>query len=146
MKVIVDADACPRQVLEIIRRLQAAHGYELRTVSSFSHRHEDPGHIYVGDDPQAADLAVANLAAAGDIVITQDWGLAAMVLGKGAHALAPDGRVFRPETISFLLEERNLKARHRRGGGRTKGPAARTREDDRRFAEAFAHLIGFDKS
>ena len=146
MRVIVDADACPRGVMETLRKLRADYGYELKTVSSFNHRHEESDHLYVGDDPQAADLAVANMAARGDIVVTQDWGLAAMALGKGARAIGPDGRVFRPETIGFLLEERNLKARHRRGGGRLSGPAARTSRDDRRFAEAFVRLIRMSRA
>ena len=92
MKVIIDADACPRPVLEIVRRLQAKFGYELRTVSSFNHVHADPGHLTVGDEDQATDLAVANLASRGDLVVTQDWGLAALALAKGAHALDPGGR------------------------------------------------------
>lgn len=142
MTVLVDADACPRGVLETVRRLKARYGYELRTVSSFNHAHGTEGHLFVGDEAQATDLALINLAKRGDLVVTQDWGLAAMALGKGARAIAPDGRVYTEDKIAFLLEERNLKARHRRGGGRTRGPAARTSEDDRRFEEAFAGLFG----
>jgi uncharacterized protein YaiI (UPF0178 family) len=139
--VIIDADACPRQVLAIVRHLRTEFGYELRTVSSFNHVHEDPGHLTVGDEDQATDLAVANLASRGDLVITQDWGLAALALAKGAYAMSPDGRQYTDENIAFLLEERNLKARYRRGGGRTRGPSARTAEQDRRFKEAFILLI-----
>ena len=50
-------------------------------------------------------------------MVTQDWGLAAVVLGKGAAALSPTGQVYQKETIDFLLEERNMKAKYRRGGG-----------------------------
>lgn len=141
MKIIIDADACPRTVLEIVRRRQAEFGYELRTVSSFNHVHDGPDHLTVGDEDQATDLAVANLAGRGDLVITQDWGLAALALAKGAHALSPDGRRFTGEHLAFLLEERNLKARYRRGGGRTRGPRARVREDDERFTRAFTELL-----
>ena len=141
MQVIIDADACPRAVLGVIRRLQPVYGYGLLSISSFNHRHDSPGHLTVGDEPQAADLAAANRAAAGDIVVTQDWGLAALALAKGARAISPGGRVFRPESIGILLEERALKARFRRGGGRTRGPAARRPEDDRRFEEAFIGLL-----
>jgi len=69
----------------------------------------------------------------GDVVITQDWGLAAMVLGKGAKCLSPAGWEFHSHKIEFLLEEREVKNKLRRGGGRTKGPKKRTINDDRRF-------------
>jgi len=84
---------------------------------------------------------VVNNTSRGDIVVTQDWGLAALVLGKGAFAISPSGRIFSEDNIDFLLEERSLKAKFRRAGGRTKGPSARTREDDRRFQESFLLLV-----
>jgi len=87
----------------------------------------------VGDDFQEADVKIMNLTEAGDIVITGDWGLAAMVLGKEAKCLSPMGREFRTEKMGFLLEEREVKAKFRREGGRTKGPKKRQLEDDRRF-------------
>ena len=87
----------------------------------------------VGDGFQEADIKIVNLTEEGDVVVTADWGLAAMVLGKGARCLSPIGREFRAEKMDFLLEERQLKAKFRRGGGRTKGPSKRTLEDDRRF-------------
>ncbi len=78
-------------------------------------------------------MKIMNLAEAGDVVVTGDWGLAAMVLGKEAKCLNPTGREFRPERIGFLLEEREVKAKIRRRGGRTKGPKKRTAADDERF-------------
>lgn len=76
----------------------------------------------VSDEPQAADIRVANLTEPGDLVVTQDWGLAALVLSKGAIVLTPKGRVFKNNEIAFLLEERDTMARIRRGGKRTRGP------------------------
>jgi len=81
----------------------------------------------------------------GDVVVTQDWGLAAIVLGKGARALNPKGREFHAERIEFLLEEREAKARFRRSGGRTKGPRKRTEEDDRRFEACLEKIISQQK-
>jgi uncharacterized protein YaiI (UPF0178 family) len=63
-----------------------------------------------------------SLLAADDIVVTQDYGLAAMVLGKGAQAANQNGLVFTNENIDKLLMERHVGAKVRRGGGRTKGP------------------------
>jgi len=141
MKIIVDADATPKNALDICRQAAAEFSVSLVTVASFNHRIESDRHVVVGNAPQEADMGVMNLAVRGDIVVTQDWGLAAMVLGKGAAALSPTGRVFREETIGFLLEERELKARFRRGGGRTRGPRKRTAEDDLNFKKSLYRLL-----
>lgn len=141
-RIIVDADACPRQVKDIICTLSEEYGWEMITVASFNHHVTGKQrHIVVGDEPQAADIAVANMTAKGDIIVTQDWGLAALVLGKGAQALTPWGHIFNEEKMAFLLEERYLKEKVRRGGLRTKGPAARSAEDDLRFKKALARLL-----
>ncbi len=111
------------------------------TVASFDHNIESDHHTVVGNDPQEADIKVMNLAEAGDVVITQDWGLAAVALGKGAICLSPSGREFRSAKIEFLLEEREAKAKIRRGGGRTKGPKKRTLEDDQRFEGSLEQIL-----
>ncbi len=144
MKLIVDADACPVNVLQLCRNAARKKGIPLWTVASFHHNIESEKHIVVGDDPQETDIAVANAAQAGDIIVTQDWGLAALILGKGAFAISPNGRIYTPANIPFLLEERELKARLRRGGGRTKGPAKRTSAADRRFAANLERLLTSD--
>lgn len=141
MKIVVDADATPKNALDICRRAAKEFSVPLITVASFNHRIESDQHVVVGNAPQEADMQVVNLTSRGDIVVTQDWGLAAMVLGKGASVLSPAGRIFREETIDFLLEERELKARFRRGGGRTKGPKKRTAEDDEIFKRSLYRLL-----
>jgi uncharacterized protein YaiI (UPF0178 family) len=133
MKILIDADACPRSVLQICIRLGQTYTIPVWTVASFNHHIESAHPIVVGDDFQEADMKIMNLTEEGDVVVTGDWGLAAIVLGKGARCLSPMGREFRPEKISFLLEEREVKAKFRREGGRTKGPKKRTLEDDRKF-------------
>jgi hypothetical protein len=141
MKIIVDADATPKNVLDICRQVAKLFPVSLVTVASFNHQIESNWHVVVGNSPQETDMQVANLTDRGDIVVTQDWGLAAIVLGKGAVALSPSGQIFRAETIGFLLEERELKARFRRSGGRTKGPRKRTAEDDRKFRKSLCRLL-----
>lgn len=141
MKIIIDADACPKQVLQICAQAARKYGILLHTVASFNHNIISDHHTTVGNGPQETDLAVINMTQAGDIVITQDWGLAALVLGKNAAAVSPAGRIYRPDTIEFLLEEREIKARLRRGGGRTKGPRKRKTNDDERFAAALHKVI-----
>lgn len=141
MKIIVDADATPKNALATCRAAAAEFAVNLVTVASFNHRIESDHHITVGNAPQEADLQVVNLTGKGDIVVTQDWGLAAIVLGKGAAALSPAGRIFRKETIDFLLEERELKAKFRRSGGRTRGPGKRTAADDDNFKKSLYQLL-----
>lgn len=149
MRVLVDADACPKDALECMIRLQPRYGYELLT---FSNVHHELGaklsgrigagrHTTVDGSPQAVDLALTNAARRGDLIVTQDWGLAAVVLGRGCAALSPGGREYRPDRIEFMLEEREAKAKFRRGGGRTRGPKARSPEDAGRFAAEFEQLV-----
>lgn len=139
MQVLVDADACP--VLEIIRRICARAGVRVVTVSSFRHEIGGPDHVMVGPESQAADMAIINRTARGDLVVTQDWGLAALVLAKGAHALSPWGHRFRDDEMDGRLAQRAMNARLRRGGVRLPGPKRRSTEDDRSFSEALERLL-----
>ncbi|MBP2645047.1 MAG: hypothetical protein H6Q75_487 [Firmicutes bacterium] len=141
MKIVIDADACPKQVLEICFRLGARYEAEVWTVASFNHNIQSEHHTVVGSGDQEADLKVINLTHPGDIVVTQDWGLAALVLGKNAKCISPFGREFNSEDIDFLLEEREIKAKFRRSGGRTKGPKKRTGQDDRNFAVRLEDIL-----
>ena len=142
MKIVVDADGCPRSSLRVCVKAGREYGISVWTVASFHHRIESDHHVVVGGDSQEADIKIMNMADEGDLVITQDWGLAAMVLGKGARCLSPTGREFRADRIDFLLEEREAKSRFRRGGGRTRGPRKRTVEDDRRFEMRLKQSLG----
>lgn len=140
-KVIVDADACPRNVLAICKQMAGRFGYELYTVANHHHHIDAQHHIMVGARPEEADIKIVNLARPGDVVVTQDWGLAALVLGKNVAAISPGGREYRPETIDFLLEERFIKARIRRAGGRTKGPRARRPSQDAAFSRRLEAIL-----
>lgn len=141
MKILIDADACPQTALQICIRMGNKYSIPVWTVASFNHNIVSDHHVIVGSASQEADIKLINLTDPGDIIITQDWGLASMVLGKPAYCLSPAGKEYRPDKIEFLLEERELKAKFRRGGGRTKGPSKRTREDDQRFAAELARII-----
>ena len=141
MKIIVDADACPRAVLQICLRVARDYAIPVWTVASFNHNIESDHHVVVGNASQEADIRVMNLAQAGDVTVTQDWGLAAMLLGKGVKCLNPDGREFSTNNIEFLLEEREAKAKFRRGGGRTKGPKKRRFEDDQQFEACLQDIL-----
>lgn len=140
-KIIIDADACPKTVLSIARKICDELLLELWTVASFEHNISSQHHVVVGNASQETDIQIMNLTRRGDIVVTQDWGLAAIILAKGAGAISPWGKIFREDTIDFMLEEREMKAKHRRAGGRTKGPRKRTAEDDLRFEVQLRKLL-----
>jgi hypothetical protein len=76
-----------------------------------------------------------------DVVVTQDFGLAAMVLGKGARVINQNGMEYTNDNIDRLLMERHIGAKVRKSGGRTKGPAKRTKEDNERFEIAFTMIL-----
>lgn len=141
MKLLVDADGCPKGALQACLKEGKKRRIEVWTVANYHHRIESDHHITVDGGSQEADMKVMNLAEAGDVVVTQDWGLAALILGKGARCLHPSGKEYRHETIDFLLEEREMKAKIRRSGGRTKGPSKRTDAENRRFHEALVKLL-----
>jgi uncharacterized protein YaiI (UPF0178 family) len=141
MKILIDADACPRSALQICMRLGRKYNIPVWTVASFNHDIESDHPIVVGDEFQEADMKIMNLTETEDVIVTGDGGLAAIVLGKGAKCLSPMGKEFRSEKIEFLLEEREARAKFRRRGGRTKGPRKRTLEDDRRFESSLERIL-----
>ena len=142
MKILVDADACPKKALQICMELGAKYAVSVWTVASFNHNIISDHHIVVGDNDQETDIKVLNLTETGDVIVTQDWGLAAMALGKKARCISPAGKEFCNDNIDFLLEEREMKAKLRRSGGRTKGPSKRTTQEDVRFQEGLEGILG----
>ena len=146
MKIIIDADACPKEALQYAIKTGRKNSIEVVTVASFNHNIESDRHITVGNASQEADLKVINITESGDIVITQDWGLAAVILAKKASAMSPSGAEYRQDKIDFMLEEREIKAKFSRGGGRTKGPAKRTQEDENKFRETLDKIIKREQS
>ena len=141
MQIFVDADACP--VKEIIVRVARENNLPVTMIIDSSH---ELGDIYstiitVEKAKDSVDLVLINRVKSGDIVVTQDYGLAALVLGKSAKALNQNGLVYSNENMDRLLMERHIGQKIRRGGGRTKGPSKRTREDDERFTKAFREII-----
>lgn len=141
MRTYIDADACP--VTRIAEDIARRYGIPVTLLCDTNHvLTSDYSEVRViGAGADAVDIALINLCQRGDIVITQDYGVAALALGKGARAIHQSGRWFTDDNIDGLLMDRHLARKARRGGQRTKGPAKRTAEDDRRFAESFERMI-----
>ena len=142
MTIYIDADACP--VIRIAETIAKKHSIPVTLLCDTSHllRSDYSTVITVGEGADAVDLALINLCRRGDIVVTQDYGVAALALGKGARAIHQSGKRYTDENIDALLMERHLarKARNTKKH-HLKGPSKRTDEDDRRFAESFERLI-----
>lgn len=141
MEIFVDADACP--VKEIIVRIAKQYGLSVTMLCDASHILND-GYskvINVEKGKDSADMALINLARSGDIVVTQDYGVAALALGKKAFAINQNGLVYSDENIDMLLFERHIGQEVRRRGGRTHGQKKRSRENDLAFEKAFVRLI-----
>ena len=141
MRVLVDADACP--VKEIIVRLAKEHNIPVTMLIDTAHQLNDGYSEVIIVDKQAdsVDFALMGLLTCEDIVVTQDFGLAAMVLGKGARAVNQNGLIYSDANIDRLLMDRHIGQKVRRSGGRTKGPAKRTKEDNERFESVFAKML-----
>ena len=143
MRILVDADACP--VVRIVE--QTAERYKIPVVLLC-----DTNHVLqssyseikvIGAGADAVDFALVNQCGKGDIVVTQVYGVAAMILGKGAHGIHQSGKWYTNENIDQMLMERHLAKKARMGKGKhhLKGPAKRTEDDDERFQESLCKLI-----
>ena len=140
--IYIDADACP--VTRIAEETARRHGIPVTLLCDTNHvLSSDYSTIkIIGAGADAVDLALINLCQRGDIVITQDYGVAALALGKGARVIHQSGKVFTDDKIGGLLMDRHLAKKARRGGRHhLKGSAKRTEEDDRLFAESFERML-----
>ena len=141
MRIFIDADGCP--VVDIAVNAAKKHGIECTIICDTAHsiQREGAETIIVDKGADSADFRLVNLVRAGDIVITQDYGLAAMCLSKHAVVLNQDGKLYTGENISGLLEFRAVSAKIRRSGGRTKGLTKRTVQQDKDFEETLVRIL-----
>ena len=145
MRILVDADACP--VKQSIIDLAVPRNVPIIMVASIAHDLPDvPGveAVRVDRDSQAADIAIANKARRGDLVITGDYGLACLVLAKGARALGFRGQPFTKDNIDTLLAARHIAARARRGGFFARGPKRMGSEEIQQFRQALEAALEAD--
>ena len=141
MKVLIDADACP--VVDIALRLCKQHAIPCFLLCDTAHTmHRDGAETLIFDKgADSVDFALVNRAASGDIVITQDYGLASMCLGKRVRVLHQDGWEYTEYNISGLMEQRHAAKKHRLAGGRIKGPSKRTSAQDQAFEKALQQML-----
>ncbi|MGL4773185.1 MAG: YaiI/YqxD family protein [Clostridium sp.] len=141
MKIIIDGDACPS--ISLIEN--EAKKYDIPVLIYCDIHHfifSTYSEVKVVDDGfNSVDMYVVNSTSKGDIVVSQDYGVAAIALGKGAKVINPKGYIYTNQNIDRLLEERHIAQTIRRGGGRLKGPKKRSKEDEDRLLRNLRKLI-----
>jgi len=141
MKVLIDADACP--VVDIAVDACKSRGVACILCCDTAHtiRRDGAETLVFDKGADSVDFALANRVEHGDIVVTQDYGLASMCLAKGAQVLHQDGWEYTAYNIDALLFSRHEARKYRASGGRTKGPAKRKPEQDAAFRTAINELL-----
>ena len=143
MNIYVDADACP--VVSIVEKIGKKYNISVTLLCDTNHvlHSEYSEVVVVGAGADAVDYKLISLCRRGDIVVSQDYGVAAMALGKGAYAIHQSGKWYTNDNIDRMLMERHLNKKARRSSNKAhlKGPKKRTKEDDERFSESFEKLI-----
>jgi len=141
MRLIIDGDACPDK--DSISRIALKYDIDMYVFIDYAHVLEDNYYkiitCEVGHD--SVDMAIVNFVSQGDLVITQDYGLAGLLLTKGVQVLHTSGKVINEDNINILLSTRYLHAQLRKSGQRIKGPAKRTKEDTQYLLNQLENIL-----
>ena len=140
-RVLIDADGCP--VVDEAIALSGRSGVECLILCDTSHVFEKAGTrtLTFSKGADSVDFALVNLVKPGDVVVTQDYGLAAMCLARRARVLSQNGLEYTADNIDGLLLARHTAKKIRNGGGRLRGPKKRTSSQDAAFIDALGRLL-----
>jgi hypothetical protein len=141
MRILIDADGCP--VVDAAVRMALDHNVECIIFCDTAHIYEKDGAetVTVSQGADSVDFALVNRVVGGDIIITQDYGLAAMCLARKAVVISQNGMIYNDLNIDSLLMSRYASKKIRNAGGRQKGPPKRTPEQDRKFRDTLSGLL-----
>ena len=141
MTILIDADGCP--VVDIAIRIAVQHKIDCVILCDTSHVFERAGArtVTVSKGSDSVDFALVNMVQPGDIVITQDYALAAMCLARKAVPISQDGMAYTDDNIDALLLARHTAKKIRMSGGRLKGNAKRTQEQNAAFEKKLKELL-----
>ncbi len=141
MKILIDADGCP--VVDIT--IDVAKKFNMRCLLFCDTSHllqkEGAETVFVSKGMDSVDFALVNAVNTGDLVITQDYGLAAMCLAKGAKVINQNGMIYSNANMDSLLMQRHTAKKIRMSGGKLKGMPKRTKEQDKEFRENLLKLL-----
>lgn len=146
MKILIDADGCP--VVDDAVRIAKERHIKCFILCDTAHILEKDGAttLTFPKGADSVDFALVNRVSPGDIVITQDYGLAAMCLAKNAAVINQDGMEYTADNIDALLLARHTARKIRNSGGRLKGPRKRSAGHDEKFRMALAFLLDSKES
>lgn len=146
MKVLIDADACP--VVDIAAEICTEYAVLCILLCDTAHVLQRAGAetLIFDKGADSVDFALVNRVEKGDIVITQDYGLASMCLARGARVIHQDGWEYTSYNIDALLFQRHAAKEYRAAGGRTKGPSKRKNSQNQEFSRAFRNLLEGERS
>lgn len=140
-RIVIDADGCPvvNEAIAIAKKFEL----ECLLLCDTSHRFEREGAqtLVFSKGTDSVDFALVNLVQPGDVVVTQDYGLAAMCLARGVRILSQNGMEYTDQNIDSLLMARHTAKKIHSGGGRLKGPAKRTSAQDAAFTAALSEIL-----
>lgn len=141
IRILIDADGCP--VVDMTVSIARELGLECLILCDTSHMFDKPGAttMIISKGTDSVDFALVNLLLPGDVVITQDYGLAAMCLSRRARVLSQDGMEYTNDNIDALLLARHTAKKIRNAGGRLKGSARRKPEQDKVFAQSLRRIL-----
>ncbi|MDA3733308.1 YaiI/YqxD family protein [Niameybacter massiliensis] len=141
MKLLIDADGCP--VVDLTIKIGNMYKKEVIIFCDTAHviERENIKTILVQKGMDAVDFVIANHVEKGDVVITQDYGLATMILAKKGLPINQNGLIYTEDNIDELLFRRHVAKTVRKSGNKTKGPRKRTSEDDEKFQKGLKYLI-----
>ena len=144
MKVLIDADGCP--VVKQATQIAKENNIEVVIFCDTSHiiNSDYAEVVTVSKGADSVDFALVNKVQSGDIAITQDYGLAAMVLSKGGRAITQNGMIISDSNLGLLLTTRYESKKARMSGAHLKGPKKRTIHNDKAFAKSFKSMISVD--
>lgn len=141
MTIFIDADGCP--VVDLTVKISNQAETSCVIICDTSHVFEKTGAktVTVDGGNDSVDFALVNMIQNGDIVVTQDYGLAAMCLARGGIPINQNGMIYRDGNIDALLQQRYAAKKIRMAGGRLKGPPKRTAEQDKAFEQTLRKLL-----
>lgn len=142
MRIIIDGDACPQSVMKICERNAKKYNIDLKIVVDTDHNiTSDYEVIIVENGNDAVDYKIVQIFQNKDILVTQDYGLASLVLPKAKGIVHTSGFEINSFNIDILLQTRYISQRIRKTGARTKGPSKRSKEQDKEFEKILVRII-----
>ncbi|MGD9569471.1 MAG: YaiI/YqxD family protein [Sedimentibacter sp.] len=142
MRIIIDGDACPQRVKEICETAAKEYGIELIIVVDIDHYIvSDYQVIVVEQGRDSVDYKIVQIFKEDDLLVTQDYGLASLVLNKASAVIHTAGFFINKNNIDNLLQSRYISEKVRKLGGKTKGPSKRTKEQDENFKKCLYKVL-----